>query len=65
MTIEERLELERLAENARQNYCKASEQSCSLVLKANFLGEYVAYKTVIETLEKHEQGGQIIWQAEN
>lgn len=51
MTIEERLELERLAENARQNYDKASEQSCSLVLKAKYLGEYVAYKTVIGTLE--------------
>lgn len=46
MTLEERL-----AENARQNYDKATKTACSLVLRANFLGEFVAYQTVLETLE--------------
>ena len=51
MTLEERVVVERLAENARQNYDKATKTACSLVLRANFLGESVAYQTVLETLE--------------
>ena len=51
MTFEERLAIEELAENSRQNYDKAMQTHCSLVLRAKFLGEFVAYQTVIETLE--------------
>ena len=36
MTLEERLVVERLAENARQNYDKVTKTACSLVLRANF-----------------------------
>lgn len=51
MTFEERLAIEELAENSRQNYDKAMQTSCSLASVANFLGEFVAYQTVLETLE--------------
>ena len=30
---------------------KPRKTACSLVLRANFLGEFVAYQTVLETLE--------------
>lgn len=50
MTLEERLVVERLAENARQSF-DAIRDSSNEVMKANFRAKYFAYKTVLETLE--------------
>lgn len=51
MTSKERLAIEELAENAKQNYDKAMQTPPSLGFRAKFLGEFVAYQTVLETLE--------------